>query len=188
MAACGVADFCLKVLPIALVFGNSGKDRFFNNRFGAFDKFFGILNVNKTAGKDIRSGKNFSFVAEGYRNDHKSVFTKVFSVGDVGNVVLRDRKILSEDGLVIVVATVDTHGSYVVSGPDIISRGFVYVKESEELLERARQVAEATLNKVVSRKYEDRMQIKGVIRDELAKFIFKETKRRPMILPIIMEV
>ncbi len=109
-------------------------------------------------------------------------------IGDIGSVVLRDRKILSEDGLVIVVATVDTHGSYVVSGPDIISRGFVYVKESEELLERARQVAEATLNKVVSKKYEDRMQIKGVIRDELAKFIFKETKRRPMILPIIMEV
>ena len=109
-------------------------------------------------------------------------------IGDIGSVVLRDRKILSEDGLVVVVATVDTNGSYVVSGPDIISRGFVYVKESEELLERARQVAEATLNKTISRKYEDRMQIKGVIRDELARFIFKETKRRPMILPIIMEV
>jgi ribonuclease J len=109
-------------------------------------------------------------------------------VGDIGSVVLRDRKILSEDGLVVVVATVDTNGGYVVSGPDIISRGFVYVKESEELVERARKVAEATLNRVISKRYDDRIQIKGLIRDELSKFIYKETKRRPMILPIIMEI
>ena len=109
-------------------------------------------------------------------------------IGDIGSVVLRDRKILSEDGLVIVVATVDTNGGYLVSGPDIISRGFVYVKESEELLERARKVAEATLTRSLSHGYDDRMQIKATIRDELAKFIFKETKRRPMILSIIMEV
>ena len=109
-------------------------------------------------------------------------------IGDIGSVVLRDRKILSEDGLVIVVATVDTNGGYLVSGPDIISRGFVYVKESEELLERARKVAEATLTRAISHGYDDRMQIKATMRDELAKFIFKETKRRPMILSIIMEV
>lgn len=109
-------------------------------------------------------------------------------IGDIGSVVLRDRKILSEDGLVIVVATVDTNGGYLASGPDIISRGFVYVKESEELLERARKVAETTLSRALSHGYDDRMQIKGTIRDELAKFIFKETKRRPMILPIIMEM
>ena len=109
-------------------------------------------------------------------------------IGDIGSVVLRDRKILSEDGLVIVVATVDTNGGYLASGPDIISRGFVYVKESEELLERARKVAEATLSRALSRGYDDRIQIKSTIRDELARFIFKETKRRPMILPIIMEM
>lgn len=109
-------------------------------------------------------------------------------IGDIGSVVLRDRKILSEDGLVAVVATVDTSGAYIVSGPDIVSRGFVYVKESEELLDRARKLAEATLNRAISKKYDDRVQIKGLIRDELAKFIFKETKRRPMILPIIMEL
>ena len=109
-------------------------------------------------------------------------------VGDIGSVVLRDRKILSEEGLVVVVATVDTNGGYLVSGPDIISRGFVYVKESEELVERARKIAEATLNRAVSKGYDDRIQIKGLIRDELSKFIFKETKRRPMILPIIMEI
>ena len=109
-------------------------------------------------------------------------------IGDIGSVVLRDRKILSEDGLVIVVATVDTNGGYLASGPDIISRGFVYVKESEELLERARKVADTTLSRALSRGYDDRMQIKATIRDELARFIFKETKRRPMILPIIMEL
>ena len=109
-------------------------------------------------------------------------------IGDIGSVVLRDRKILSEDGLVIVVATVDTNGGYLASGPDIISRGFVYVKESEELLERARKVADTTLSRALSRGYDDRMQIKATIRDELARFIFKETKRRPMILPIIMEM
>ena len=109
-------------------------------------------------------------------------------VGDIGSVVLRDRKILSEDGLVVVVATVDTNGGYIVSGPDIISRGFVYVKESEALVERARRVAEATLTRATSKGYDDRIQIKGLIRDELSKFIFKETKRRPMILPIIMEI
>jgi len=109
-------------------------------------------------------------------------------IGDIGSVVLRDRKILSEDGLVVVVATVDTSGGYLVSGPDIVSRGFVYVKESEELVERARMVAETTLSRAIYKKYGDRMAIKALIRDELSKFIFKETKRRPMILPIIMEI
>ena len=109
-------------------------------------------------------------------------------IGDIGSVVLRDRKILSEDGLVVVVATVDTNGGYLVSGPDIVSRGFVYVKESEELVERARTVAESTLGRAISKKYGDRMAIKALIRDELSRFIFKETKRRPMILPIIMEI
>ena len=109
-------------------------------------------------------------------------------VGDIGSVVLRDRRILAEDGLVAVVLTVDTHGDYIVSGPDIVSRGFVYVKEAEELLERARQVVEATVNRTLGKGYNDRMQLKGLIRDELSKFIFKETKRRPMILPVIMEI
>ena len=109
-------------------------------------------------------------------------------VGDIGSVVLRDRKILSEDGLVVVVATVDTSSGELVSGPDIVSRGFVYVKESEELVERARRVAESALMRQSVRRYDDRMQIKALLRDELSKFIFKETKRRPMILPIIVEI
>ena len=109
-------------------------------------------------------------------------------VGDIGSIVLRDRKILSEEGLVVVIAAVDVKGGYVVSGPDIVSRGFVYVKESEELMDEAKRVAEAALDKVMLRRFDDRMAAKAVIKDELSKFIFKETKRRPMILPIIMEV
>ena len=109
-------------------------------------------------------------------------------IGDIGNVVLRDRKLLSEEGLVIVVATVDTNGEYIVSGPDIVSRGFVYVKESEELMKRARKIAEASLAGAIEKRLGDRVQIRGIIREDLAKFIYKETKRRPMILPVIMEI
>ena len=109
-------------------------------------------------------------------------------VGDIGSVVLRDRKHLAEDGLVIAVATVDMRDGYVVSGPDIVSRGFVYVKESEELMDEARSVAEGALMAAISRRSADRAQIKAIMREELAKFIFRKTKRKPMILTVLMEV
>ena len=109
-------------------------------------------------------------------------------VGDIGSVVLRDRKHLSEDGLVVVVATIDLEERIIVSGPDIVSRGFVYVKESEELMKEARSIAEASLIRAMSKGLGDRMHLKGVIKDDLAKFIYKETKRKPMILPVIMDL
>ncbi len=109
-------------------------------------------------------------------------------VGDIGSVVLRDRKHLSEDGLVVVVATVDMDGRMIVSGPDIVSRGFVYVKESEELMREARSIAEKSLVRVLTKGVTDRTHLKTVIKDDLAKFIYKETKRKPMILPVIMDV
>ncbi len=109
-------------------------------------------------------------------------------VGDIGSVVLRDRKHLSEDGLVVVVATVDLSESIIMSGPDIVSRGFVYVKESEELMFEARCVAAKTLDGCLSRGMYDFTEMKTKIRDDLAKFIFKQTKRKPMILPIIMDL
>jgi len=109
-------------------------------------------------------------------------------VGDIGSVVLRDRKHLSEDGLVVVVASVDAAGGFIVSGPDIVSRGFVYVKESEDLMRDAKRVAEISLEKSIGGGRRDYASIKSSVRDDLAKFIFKETKRKPMILPIIMEV
>ena len=108
-------------------------------------------------------------------------------VGDIGSVVLRDRKHLSEDGLVVVVATVDPISKQILSGPDIVSRGFVYVKESEELLRDAKRIAEASIEKAVRGRF-DYANIKSCVRDDLAKFIFKETKRKPMILPVVMDI
>ena len=109
-------------------------------------------------------------------------------IGGIGAVVLRDRKHLAEDGLVVVVASVDTEAHSLVSGPDIISRGFVYVKESEELMDNARRVAAAAIDKAIGSRYVDFTEIKAQIKDTLSRFIFKETKRNPMILPVIMDV
>ena len=109
-------------------------------------------------------------------------------IGDIGSVVLRDRKHLAEDGLVVVVATVDSVGRTIVSGPDIVSRGFVYVKESEELMKRARRVAEESIERSVRNSRGDWAYIKSAVRDDMAKFIFKETKRKPMILSVIMDI
>jgi len=108
-------------------------------------------------------------------------------IGDIGSVVLRDRKHLSEDGLVVVAATVDNNG-YLISGPDIVSRGFVYVKESEELMREARRVTVAAIERSLNKKRVDFATLKNNIKDDLGKFIYRETKRRPMILPIILDV
>ena len=108
-------------------------------------------------------------------------------VGDIGSVVLRDRKHLAEDGLVVVVATVNDYGE-IVSGPDVVSRGFVYVKESEELMSKVKELASASIEKTLTRKSRDWAGIKNQVKDDIAKFIFKETKRRPMILPVIMDI
>lgn len=137
-------------------------------------------------------GKVLEIDRKGARFNGAEIAGKVLvdgsGVGDIGSVVLRDRKHLSEDGLVVVVATVDIKERIVLSGPDIVSRGFVYVKESEELMTRARAIAEASLERTVCKGHGDWTQIKGAIKDDLAKFIYKETKRKPMILPVIMDV
>ncbi|NLW07816.1 MAG: ribonuclease J, partial [Clostridia bacterium] len=109
-------------------------------------------------------------------------------VGDVGNIVLRDRKQLSQDGLLIVVMTLSKETGAVIAGPDIVSRGFVYVREAEELLEEAKEKVRQSLYKCEERKVTDWSTIKSCIRDTLSKFLYERTKRRPMILPIIMEV
>jgi ribonuclease J len=109
-------------------------------------------------------------------------------IGDIGSVVLRDRKMLSEEGLVAVVAVVDFEAGLLVNGPDIVSRGFVYVRESEELMEKAKEIALLSLERSLAKRKRDRMQIKSEMRDALSKFIFKETKRKPVILPILMEI
>ena len=108
-------------------------------------------------------------------------------VGDVGNIVLRDRQHLAEDGIMIVVVTLERHSNVVLAGPDIVSRGFVYVRESEDLMDHAREVVENALDSCLERNITDWGKIKTVIKDALSEFLWKRTKRSPMILPIIME-
>ena len=108
-------------------------------------------------------------------------------VGDVGNIVLRDRQHLAEDGLMIVVMTLERHSNVVLAGPDIVSRGFVYVRESEDLMEHAKEVVESALDSCLERNITDWGKIKNVVKDALSEFLWKRTKRSPMILPIIME-
>lgn len=109
-------------------------------------------------------------------------------VGDVGSVVLHDRKLLSEDGMLIVVMGVDHELGEVVTGPDIISRGFVYMRESDELVEGAKQAARQAIESYGQIENSDWSQIKGCVRDAVAKFIYEQLKRKPMILPIVVEI
>ncbi len=109
-------------------------------------------------------------------------------VGDVGNIVLRDRKQLSQDGILIVVVTIDKDSGLVVAGPDLVSRGFVYVRESEELIEEAREKVKYALQKCEEKGITEWASIKSNVRDAVSKYLYEKTRRRPMILPIIMEV
>ncbi|SES83980.1 ribonuclease J [[Clostridium] polysaccharolyticum] len=109
-------------------------------------------------------------------------------VGDVGNIVLRDRQHLSENGLIIIVVTLEKYSNQILAGPDIVSRGFVYVRESENLMDEARDVVNEALDKCLSHNVTDWGRIKNEIRDSLSDYLWKKTKRDPMILPIIMEV
>jgi ribonuclease J len=108
-------------------------------------------------------------------------------VGDVGSIVIRDRQKLAEDGVIIVVMTLEEHSNHVIAGPDIVSRGFVYVRESEDLMEEANRVVEDAVQSCLDRNVTDWSKIKSEIKDALSDFVWKRTQRRPMILPIIME-
>ncbi len=117
-----------------------------------------------------------------------NVLVDGLGVGDVGNIVLRDRKHLSQDGLIVVVITIDGETGSVIAGPDIISRGFVYVRESEQLMDEIKDVARKALEKCEEKKKNDWAAKKASIREELRDYLYEKTKRKPMILPIIMEV
>ncbi len=118
----------------------------------------------------------------------QGVFVDGLGVGDVGNIVLRDRQHLSQNGLLIIVVTLEKFSNQLVAGPDIVSRGFVYVRESENLMEEARQVVKEALVECLSKNVTDWGKIKNTIKDSLGEFLWKRTKRNPMILPIITEV
>lgn len=134
--------------------------------------------VEFSKGKAVKTGK----VPAG------NVLIDGLGIGDVGNIVLRDRRLLSEDGILVVVVTLNKKSGTIVSGPDIISRGFVYVRESEELMEKAHKKVSETLEKSISENVSEWSTLKSSIRDSMSRFLFEKTKRRPMILPIIMEI
>lgn len=136
-----------------------------------------ILNVNRR-----RAIKESGMV------EADAVLVDGLGVGDVGNIVLRDRKLLSESGLIIVVAAIEKESHMVVSGPDIISRGFVYVRENEMLMEEARKVAMEALDKCQNKRMKDWNAMKAQVRDALSSYIYETTKRSPIILPIFLEV
>lgn len=116
------------------------------------------------------------------------IYVDGIGVGDVGNIVLNDRKHLSADGIIIIVATIDSQTGEVISGPDIVSRGFVYVRESEELINSARDLSCRVIEESYSSRYHDWNTVKTSLRDEISKMMYERTKRKPMVLPIIMEV
>ena len=150
---------------------------------GMKDRFIFLSEIGKVLEIDASGARWNGTVPSG------RVLVDGYGVGDVGNIVLRDRRHLAQDGLIVVVASVDTDERLLLSGPDVISRGFVYVRESEELMEEVRAVAtDAILDLLESRRPVDRMQLKKRVKDDLTKFLYSKTKRKPMILPVIMNV
>ena len=116
------------------------------------------------------------------------IFVDGLGVGDVGSIVLRDRKHLGQDGLIIIVASLDISDGYILSGPDVVSRGFVYVRESEELIYEIRRISLEILQGFAMKNIHEWNLIKNKIKEDVARHIFNKTRRSPMILPIIMEV
>jgi beta-CASP RNase J family ribonuclease len=143
------------------------------------------INILET-GQVLEISKNSVKVAG--RVPSGSVMVDGLGVGDVGNIVLRDRKHLAEDGILTVVATIEKESSSVIAGPDIITRGFVYVKESEKLISEAREIVRQELEKCMDNNIGEWVVIKSSIKNALGKFLYEKTKRRPLILPIIMEI
>jgi len=136
-------------------------------------------------------GDKIKFTEEKVEKDYNvqsgDVLIDGLGIGDVGNIVLRDRKLLSEDGIIIVVVTIDKNGNILV-GPDIITRGFVYIRESEELIEAATKRVEDALKDCEENNITEWSVLKNTIRNSLNNYIYQKIKRNPMILPVIMEV
>ena len=156
----------------------------------------GKLAVNMgVSPKNVRIGEIGSvieFTAKGCKISDTVPAGKVFvdgtGVGDVGSVVLRDRKHLAQDGMIVVCVNISAYDGELVSGPDIITRGFIYVKESEELMEELREVVLETIDRCSRKRIRDWAILKTAIKNDLSGYLYKTTKRNPMILPVIMEV
>ena len=140
----------------------------------------------------MSSGDVIEIGDEGYKTvDHVQsggILVDGLGIGDVGNIVLRDRQNLAQNGIIVVVLTLEKYSNQLLAGPDIVSRGFVYVRESEDLMDEAQAIVDAAVQDCLKRHVSDWGKIKNIIRDSLSDFLWKRMKRNPMILPIIMEV
>lgn len=148
---------------------------------GIEDRNIFISDIGKVLEIDSKGARFSGTVPAG------KVLVDGYGVGDVGNIVLRDRRHLSQDGLIVVVASVDAEAGLLLSGPDIVSRGFVYVRESEELMDEVRAVAAEAIDKCLGKGGRvDRINLKNCVKDDLSKFLYAKTKRKPMVLPVII--
>ncbi len=151
-----------------------------------------LMGINKKNVFILENGRVFEITRTGAKAADTvqagRVLVDGLGVGDVGNIVLRDRKHLAEDGLIVVVVTISSDGGFVVAGPDVISRGFVYVRESESLMEEIKSIAKDCLEQCEKNHIRDWNTIKSNIKSKISEQLYHETKRRPMILPVIMEV
>ena len=142
-----------------------------------------ISDVGKVVELDRKSAKLNGTVIAG------KVLVDGYGVGDVGNIVLNDRRHLSQDGIIIVVASIDRVSNMLMAGPEIVSRGFVYVRENEELIDEIREIAAESICRCLDRaRRPDRIELKNCLKDDLTKYLYSRTKRKPMILPVIMDV
>ena len=150
---------------------------------GIADSNIFISDIGKVLEIDIKGARFGGTVPAG------KVLVDGYGVGDVGNIVLRDRRHLAQDGLIVVVASIDFEAGLLISGPDVVSRGFVYVREAEELMDEVRAIAaEAIEDCLAGRQPIDRIHLKNCVKDDLSKFLYAKTKRKPMVLPVIMNV
>ena len=150
---------------------------------GIEDRNIFISDIGKVLEIDTKGARFAGAIPAG------KVLVDGYGVGDVGNIVLRDRRHLSQDGLIVVVASVDFESGLLISGPDVVSRGFVYVRESEELMDEVKTIATEAIERCLTRRQAvDRMHLKNCVKDDLSKFLYSKTKRKPMVLPVIMNV
>ena len=170
-------------MPIHGEFRHMAANRELALEMGIPDRNIFLSDIGKVLEIDAKGARFAGAVPAG------QVLVDGYGVGDVGNIVLRDRKHLSQDGLIVVVATVDEEHAQLLSGPDIVSRGFVYVRENEPLMEEARRLVLKSIEKCLGgRQSRDRVHLKNTVRDDLSKFLFSRTGRKPMVLPVIMNV
>ena len=177
---------------------NLVRPKFFMPVHGEYRHLIKHANLAKSLGVDARNiviGENGSIIeltrnsiGIGGRVQAGKVLVDGLGVGDVGNIVLRDRRQLSQDGIMIVVVTIEKETCRVVSGPDIVSRGFVYVREAEGLMDEARDKVQEALERCEDNGVSEWSSIKSAVREALGRFLYEKTRRRPMILPIIMEI